>query len=389
MIFRTDKILPSPFNEMLENYNLAKDKMPNDFNSKHWDVFPSDYEKTILSTNSWKNFLRNSISIGYNDELMDLENTRWNKDKNNIDVWALRKNHDHRILSASVGDVKKLTDTFNLISSICTLDFVLSSIASNNGMPVTGKAVLKTKEASVNLKTGEKLEIVKESNIITSLTDLMHIYYFWQISRTIDTLKENLRPTICEIGSGYGLLASKLKKKYPHSRCILFDLPELSAVQTYYLNTEFPDAKVFYYRDLLDKGSSIFDLDFDFLILPGWMMDSVPEKYIDVVINMRSMMEMKQKTIQYYFENIHRIVKEGGIFANFNRYDKDVSGELASGEISTLKLYPYDDYWSILISQSSILQNNIHDLITKREDVKMDLTVSEALKSLPPFDVKQ
>ena len=62
---------------------------------------------------------------------------------------------------------------------------------------------------------------------------------------------------------------------------------------------------------------------------------------------------------------------------------------MASGEISTLKLYPYDDYWSILISQSSILQNNIHDLITKREDVKMDLTVSEALKSLPPFDVKQ
>ena len=373
------KKLPLPFNEMLENYILAKDKIPDDFNSDHWDVFPKDYEKTILSMSSWKNFLRNSISIGYNDDLLDLENTRWSESKNN-DAWSLRRKHDHRVLLSTVSDVKKLTDCFNVVSSICTRDFVLNNIASDNGMPVTGKVSIKTEESSIDLKTGEKKEIIKESNVVCSFSDLSNIYYFWQISRIMDILKKNIRPTILEIGSGHGLMVSKIKKKYPNSRCILFDLPELSAVQTYYLNLEFPDAKILYYKDLLDEESSIFNSDFDFLILPGWMIDKVPEKYIDVAINIRSMMEMNQKTIQYYFDNIQRTMKDGGLFACINRYIKN-----SSGEDSILKQYPYDDYWSILISQTATMQPHIHELILRRENRKSDLTVSDSLKSLIPF----
>ena len=144
-------------------------------------------------------------------------------------------------------------------------------------------------------------------------------------------------------------MISKVKKRYSKARCILFDLPELSAVQSYYIYNCFPGSNILYLNDLLKRGDEIFEDDFDFMILPGWMIERLPSKYIDLVINMRSMMEMPLAVIDYYFHHIHRTVKSDGLFASFNRYHKSSSGE----NIITKK-HPYDEFWSIIISQSSI-----------------------------------
>ena len=101
---------------------------------------------------------------------------------------------------------------------------------------------------------------------------------------------------------------------------------------------------------------------------------------IDLIINMRSMMEMTSPIIKYYFDNIHRTIKNRGLFACFNRYIKKTSGE----DI-ILKNYPFDKFWSIVISQTSMFQNHIHDLILKRQTVKEIFPITERLKSLPPF----
>ena len=124
----------------------------------------------------------------------------------------------------------------------------------------------------------------------------------------------------------------------------------------------------------------IFEHNFDFTILPGWMIERLPPEYADLVINMRSMMEMSLSVIDYYFHHIHRITKVNGLFACFNRYHKN-----SFGEDIIMKKYPYDEFWSIILSQSSIYQNHIHELILKREDKKNSFPVSERLKSLPPF----
>jgi len=36
-----------------------------------------------------------------------------------------------------------------------------------------------------------------------------------------------------------------------------------------------------------------------------------------------------------------------------------------SDKLSILKYYPYDDYWSIVLSQKSRVEGHIHDLILK------------------------
>ena len=92
---KNQNLPPKPFNNMLENYNLAKSNMPPKQKSDHWDVFPEDYEKSIAQFESWKTFLRNPLSLGFNDAMMNYDNARFQEDKkyNNIDPWSRRKEH--------------------------------------------------------------------------------------------------------------------------------------------------------------------------------------------------------------------------------------------------------------------------------------------------------
>tara|TARA_Y100001968_G_scaffold291987_1_gene296822 strand:+ start:606 stop:1739 length:1134 start_codon:yes stop_codon:yes gene_type:complete len=374
------KEVSSPFKEMLDNYLLSKKESPKDFKSNHWDVFPDDFEKTILCFDAWERFLRNSISVGFNDEMLHLENKRWlgaPKDKE-IDVWALKKSHDYRNLMENVNDKDKLIKRFIEVSNICSLKFLIDNLGSNTGLPLTETLLINAEPINPDRQVAPK-DINKQLSINCNSFDLVTIYYFWQIFRTMNYFIETNRPLIAEIGAGYGLLITKIKRQYPNSRCVLFDLPEMSAIQTYYLNCEFPEANILYYKDLINHGSSLFETDFDFLILPGKCINLLPDNSVDLFINMRSMMEMNEDTIGFYFDNIQRSIKENGLFACFNRYYKTTSDKP-----SILKNYPFDEYWSIVISQTSRMQNHIHDLIINRTKDKSRIPISETLNSLLP-----
>ena len=366
-----DDHLKYTFDNMLENYKLSK-KLLNNHKSSHWDVFPKDYEKTIQKKEFWESFLRNPISLGFNDDLIDFDNSRWEtkKEINTIDAWKRKHEHDFRDIISEIIDnknkINNIGNSLKKILSIVGIDFLLNNLQSNVGSPVYLPVELKDSRSK------------KKINMKINQADLGNIYYFYQISKALDSMKNNF-PIIAEIGSGYGGLISKLKKKYPNSKCILFDLPELCCVQTYYLNKEFPKAKIYYYKDYLKSNNDIFNNNFDFLILPGEIFEKLPNEFLDLIINVRSMMEMKKETIQFYFDTIHQSLKEKGLFACFNRYLKN-----SSGENIVLKNYPFDDNWSIEISQTSAFQNHIHDLILRR-NYKEEFKISEKLKSLPPY----
>ena len=365
------KTLPKPFSDMLENFNLAKETIPpSRQKSNHWDVFPEDYEKSMEEIEAWKTFLRNPLSLGFNDVLVNYDNSRFNESKKykGIDAWQNRKNHNYSDLiedfNSNPEDEKLVTNIVSTLFSLSGADFVKNySLDSEIGSPQ--KFLISSKLGSFHC----------------NLHDLLLIYYFWQISRAADIFFETDSPVIAEIGPGYGGLITKTKKRYPKARIILFDLPEPGAVQTYYIYNTYPNSKILYLKDLLERGNKVFDEEFDFMILPGWMINQVPDKYFDLVINMRSMMEMSLNIIDYYFNHIHRSVKNNGLFACHNRYHKKPHGE----EEIMMKHYPFDEYWIPVISQTSVLQGHIHDLILKRQDRKSDFHIKDILKSLPPY----
>ena len=63
----------------------------------------------------------------------------------------------------------------------------------------------------------------------------------------------NKNLTIAEIGAGYGGFASKVIKN-TKSKYVIFDLPEVNALQYYYLSKNFPEKNIVDYDTFLQYG---------------------------------------------------------------------------------------------------------------------------------------
>ena len=213
--------------------------------------------------------------------------------------------------------------------------------------------------------------------------DIDDIYHSWFIINQLKHIKSS-QPIICEIGAGYGGVATKLKRNIPNSKIVIFDLPEVNVAQSYYLSQEFKGKKILGYSDFIENKRSLLKEEFDFLILPGWTINEVlGDNSVDAFINIRSMMEMNLETISFYFENIHRAIKANGIFACVNRYIKPV-GTRENWVHNFFKNYPFDKNWSALYSFPSELQPHIHFLIAKREESPPIFPFTEILKTIRP-----
>lgn len=167
---------------------------------------------------------------------------------------------------------------------------------------------------------------------------------------------------ICEIGGGFGSLASKLKKKFPNLTIILIDLPESLILQTYYLMSLFPESKFFLFNDLEKNYNLLKDNHYDFIIIPPWEKDRLPlKKKIDFFINTHSFQEMDKSVIANYFEFIQTNIKQSGIFYNLNKYSKIINGENIKIAES-----PYDDNWEIVKNSQDWRNKNMHEIVVKR-----------------------
>ena len=171
---------------------------------------------------------------------------------------------------------------------------------------------------------------------------------------------------VCEIGGGYGCMGELIINSF-ESKFISIDLPEANMLTTYYLSNIFGDKKFFLYTDYINNGE-IIDKEtidnYDIFILPPFVKLS-DEVGFDLVINKSSFMEMRKSTIKYYFNFIQKYIHIGGIFLNANRYLKTKVGQSIF-----FHEYPYDNNWEVLISKASLLQKQIHVMITQRLNQK-------------------
>ena len=213
-----------------------------------------------------------------------------------------------------------------------------------------------------------------KKRIITP-TDIFLIYYLKELLKKINL---NNISTVCEIGQGYGMFASKLLK-LKKFKMILIDLPESNFLTAFYLKKNFPDMKIILDIDLKNKkelNAEILKQGDIFILSPSISMGDIK---IDLFINMRSMMEMNYDVIKKYFDLIHSKISVNGIFFSVNRYYKDLVGYPIE-----FHNYPYDNNWKILNSLNSKLQKEAHILISKRinyysADIKNELKKIEKI----------
>ena len=60
--------------------------------------------------------------------------------------------------------------------------------------------------------------------------------------------------------------------------------------------------------------------------------------------NVRSMLEIDNTVVKYYFEVMQASLRENGLFASINRYAKKVITQVNDIEVKRLADYPFDDY---------------------------------------------
>ena len=358
------------FDFIKRNYLLSKKQEEFKLVSNHWDVFQNDLEKVIDNRKIWERMLRNSLTLGFNDALSKISNERFIE--GNYSLWTDLKKNDFPDLVFDISDDIQRDfhlKLFRYVAEITDLTFLMKNCITDIGMPQKVEIEIKQNAKTVKLNC--------------NLHDLTDIYHSWLIQKYSQTFSVN-SPIICEIGGGYGGLATKVKNIFPNSKVIIFDLPEVSAVQTYYLSKVFEDSIIFGMEDFMKMGASILNQNFDFLILPGHIISKLLSKYsVDIFINVRSFMEMDFRLIKFYFEQIQNSLKPDGIFACFNRYEKGIRRKNSDKlNINRFVDYPFDEKWSVKYSEASNLQEHIHLLIANREQSTPRLQFKNFLKSI-------
>jgi putative sugar O-methyltransferase len=259
---------------------------------------------------------------------IDLANFRKNGLANNIDDFYLTKNESLSL--------------FEELKRDCGNKFILRFLESKN--------------------YGNAKKIYKFKNKYFTPTDLFIIKYVDELNKKLNLKKINL---ICEIGQGYGLLASKLLK-IKKFKMILIDLPESNLITAYYLKKIYPNKKIIMDIDLKDQELTKKDLKKgDIFIISPWT--TVKDVKADLFINSRSMMEMTIKSIKKYFDLIQNNIHKSGYFLCINRYYKDLVGYPIE-----LHLYPFDNNWKVVISKKSWMQSSMHFLLVRRVAKKND-----------------
>ena len=241
--------------QIAENYRLAKSHERRELLSSHWDVFNTNFEKVITDNKIWERMLRNALTLGFNDNLLEISNKRFSKADDNLWTRLRMGRYDDLIFDIQDEDTKSVKfHEKALMATIAFTDlkFVMQNTLSNVGSPVAAK-----------FKTNGKFGV---SEILCNLHDLDDIRHCWQILKSLESVSLPKEPLFCEIGAGYGGLPTKIRNNIPNARFVIIDLPEVNAIQTYYLSKVFPEDTILGFHDFRRLGDQILKENFKFLI---------------------------------------------------------------------------------------------------------------------------
>lgn len=114
---------------------------------------------------------------------------------------------------------------------------------------------------------------------------------------------------IGELGAGHGRLAHVFHMT-TNCRYFIFDISPALAVSQWYVTSLFPDEPVFKFRPFERFEDVAREVDAArFAFFSANQLEMLPEKYFDLFVNICSLMEMREDTIDHYFGQIRRVTR--------------------------------------------------------------------------------
>jgi len=128
------------------------------------------------------------------------------------------------------------------------------------------------------------------------------------------------RNVVLDIGVGFGGSTRIMSYYTPNTTQILLDLPETLFLTAYYLKYNFPHKKIALLEDIYPYLKNLDEIieEYDFIIIPPFVLDHIKEKSIDLVINASSLAFMSKEYLDYYLKETKRVLKNGGYFYSLN-----------------------------------------------------------------------
>lgn len=162
----------------------------------------------------------------------------------------------------------------------------------------------------------DKLEEPKEGNPLLVFSDgksmsqdlANSVIEYYSIDNSVSFQNIN---AVLEIGGGYGRNAHVILSINPHIKVILTDILPALYISQRYLSSVFKDRKIFQVRHF----ASYEDIQEEFesasiIFLMPHQLSLIPDKHIDLTMNISSFGEMNLKQIQKYFTQINRLTKQ-------------------------------------------------------------------------------
>jgi SAM-dependent methyltransferase len=218
------------------------------------------------------------------------------------------------------------------------------------------------------------------------LLDLESLLDFLQISAFVDLHRPRL--SILEIGGGFGRLVEFMTAAAGrYFSYVNVDAVPLSLMYSYqYLKARFPAANI----RLFDGACSRAAKDCDFLIVPAWRLSELQLDPVDLAINIQSMQEMTQASVNFYIDYLDRQVVEDGIIYLENSREHEFIGD-----------WTFPDRWQCLFRQRTVRSWTIDhptevfrktsgqfraQNLLRSEALRFDICHARAVQDLAPND---
>lgn len=186
---------------------------------------------------------------------------------------------------------------------------------------------------------GNPCGIIYDKKIIP-IEALRHAYRANEINNLV---KNYEKPKIVEIGGGLGGLAFQLfnLEKNKNKNFILFDIPEVVALSSFFLISSFPEKEIVLFGE---EDISFVNKDkFDLAILPHFTVEILQESSVDVFYNSCSFSEMDKKSSGAYLEIIEKASKKYFMHDNHDyQFSFNYTNEVSSENIIGSRLIPDD-----------------------------------------------
>jgi len=140
------------------------------------------------------------------------------------------------------------------------------------------------------------------------------------------------------------------------SKYVLFDIPEVAALSSYFLLSAFPNKRVRLFGE--DSVSVSSSDEYDIAVFPHYAISQLPDSSIDLFYNCNSFSEMDGATSREYLSIIERTCRKYFLHDNHEAIFKfkDADGSTSTNVIGS-KLIPNPDLFKRVFKRLSVDRN--------------------------------